>query len=283
MDLFCHEWEVRNPGRECLLLGDQLRAHRQVEVVRSALKHGVTCWWLVANTSHFLQVLDDKCFACVKKYLPVLSDQSIVDALLTNKSARDCVLQAAYEAERLSFTHTTIRASFRSVGLVPWDPTRVLHLARVNLGMDLPSYGVADAARAAAAAVIRLSHDRHMAGKKKVVAGRAVIEKRQIYSAADLVAADRARVAAKVAAEKAKAAKDAQKEATKLQVARDKVEQERQRVLATCRLCTSRVHRGGKLWSVCGCGRFRVCPMCMKQSVGKALVAAHVMGCLQRG
>jgi len=283
MDIFCHEWEVRHSGRECLLLGDQLRAHRQVEVLRSALKHGVTCWWLVANTSHFLQVLDDKCFACVKKHLPVLSEQSIVDALLTNKSARECVLQAAYEAERLSFTHTTIRASFWSVGLVPWDPTRVLHLARVNLGMDLPSYGVADAARAAAAAVIRLSHDRHMADKKKVVAGRAAVEKRRVDSAADLVAADRARVAAKVGAEKDKAAKDAQKEATKLQVARDNVEQERQRVLATCRLCTSHVHRGIKLWSVCGCGRFRVCPICMKQSVGKAPVAAHVMGCLQRG
>ena len=77
MDLCCHEWEVRNPGRECLLLEDQLRAHRRVEVVRSALKHGVTCWWLVANTSHFLQVLDDKCFACVKKHLPVLFDQNV--------------------------------------------------------------------------------------------------------------------------------------------------------------------------------------------------------------
>jgi len=171
------------------------------------------------------------------------------------------VLQAAYEAERLRCTHTTIRASFRAVGLVPWDPTRVLHLALVNLGMDLPSYGVADAAQAATAAVIHLSHDRHMAGKKKVVAGRAAVDRRRIYSAADLVAAHRARVAAKVAAEKAKAAKDAQKEATKLQVARDKVEQERQRVLATCRLRTSRVHRGGKLWSVCSRGRFRVCPI----------------------
>jgi len=215
--------------------------------------------------------------------LPMLSDQNIIDALLTNKSARDCVLQPVYKAERLIFTHTTIRASFRSVGLVPWDPTRVLHLAGINLGMDLPSYGVADAAQAAATAVIRLSHDRHMAGKKKVVAGRAAVEKRRLYSAADLVAADRARVAAKVPAEKAKAAKDAQKETTKLQVARDKVEQERQRVLATCRVCTSRVHCGGKLWTVCGCGEFRVCPMCMKQSVGNTLVAAHVMGCLQRG
>jgi len=84
MDLFCREWQVHNPGRECLLLGDKLRAHRQVAVVRSALQHGVVFWWLVANTSHFLQVLDDKCFARLKAHVPVLSDQNIVDALLTN-------------------------------------------------------------------------------------------------------------------------------------------------------------------------------------------------------
>ena len=115
--------------------------------------------------------------------------------------------------------------------------------------------------------MVRRSHDQRVAGKKTFVSGRAAVEKGRIYSAADLVAADRARVAAKVAAEKSKPAKDAEKEATKLRVARDKVEQERQRVLTTCRLCTSRVHRGGKLWSVCGCGRFRVCPMRMNQSV----------------
>jgi len=84
MDLFCREWQVHNPGRECLLLGDKLRAHRQVAVVRSALQHGVVFWWLVANTSHFLQVLDDKCFARLKAHVPVLSDQNIVDTLLTN-------------------------------------------------------------------------------------------------------------------------------------------------------------------------------------------------------
>jgi len=123
-----------------------------------------------------LQVLDDTCFACLKKHLKVLSDQNIVDALLTNKSARDCVLQAAYEEERLTFTRTTIRALFRSVGTVPRVPTRVLHLSRFSISMDLPSHGVADAARGAAAAVIRLSHDRHMAGKNKVVAGRASVE-----------------------------------------------------------------------------------------------------------
>jgi len=279
MDLLCREWPVRNPGRECLLLGDQLRAHRQVAVVRSALQHGVVCWWLVASTSLVLQVLDDKCFACLKAHVPVLSDQNIVYALLTNQSERDCLLQAAYDAECISFTPTTIRASFRLVGLVPWDEKRMLHLARVNMGIDLPSYGVADGARAAAAAVIRLAHDNHAAGKKNVVGGRAVVHRGHIYSAAGLLEADRARAAAQKAAADAKAAKDAEKVASKQQAAHDKVEQENQRALATCRMCASHVHRGGKRWLVCVCGGFRVCPACATQSVGKAIMAAHLIGC----
>jgi len=240
----------------------------------------VVCWWLVAtNTSHILQVLDDKCFACLKAHVPVLSDQNIVDALFTNQSALDCLLHAAYDAERIRFTPTTIRASFRSVGLVPWDEKRMLNLARVNLGIALRFYGAADGARAAAAAVIRLAHDHHAAGKKNVVGGRAVVHRGHIYSAAALLEADRARAAAQKAAADAKAAKDIEKVASKQQAAREKVEQENQRALATCRMCASHVHRGSKRWLVCVCGAFRVRPACATQSVGKAIMAAHLRGC----
>eukprot|EP00168_Porphyra_purpurea_P000891 TRINITY_DN1104_c0_g1_i1.p2 TRINITY_DN1104_c0_g1~~TRINITY_DN1104_c0_g1_i1.p2 ORF type:complete len:167 (+),score=33.76 TRINITY_DN1104_c0_g1_i1:775-1275(+) len=166
MGLFCKEWAVRNSGKDCLVIGDQLAAHRQVEVVRMAIQYGVNPWWLVANTSHFLQVLDAMCCATLKSILPMLSEEKVIRAFLTNESARDCVLQAAYEAERRAFTPIVIKASFRSVGLVPWDRERVLHLARVNLGVDLPSDGVADQARAAAALVIQQAHDKHELDKK---------------------------------------------------------------------------------------------------------------------
>lgn len=84
MDLFFLEWQVRNPGRDCLLLGDQLHSHRQVEVVRAALKHDVFQGCLVANTSNFLQVLDGKCFAILKRYLSSLSGEKTVRAVLTS-------------------------------------------------------------------------------------------------------------------------------------------------------------------------------------------------------
>lgn len=279
MDLFCWEWQLRNAGQDCLLLGDQLQSHKQVDVVWSALKYNVHLWWLVANTSHFLQVLDDKCFAVLKTHVPILSEEKIVRALLTSQPTRDCVMQPAYEAERIAFTPTTIRASFKSVGLVPFDRQRVLQLARLNLGMDLPQDDVADQARAAAALVIRQSHDQHAADSRAVVAGRATVKKARIYSGGDLLDAHRAEVAASVAAAAAMADKAAAKDAEKVKAAQEKEEQRGQRVRATCRLCTTRTHRGGAGWSVCPCGSFCVCPICFKLGDGKALMGAHSVVC----
>lgn len=279
MDLFCREWQVRNPGRDCLLLGDQLQSHRQVEVVRAALKYGVFLWWLVANTSHFLQVLDDKCFAILKRYLPILSEEKIIRALLTSQPTRDCVLQAAYEAERIAFTPTTIKASFKSVGLAPFDRKRVLHLARLNLGMDLPKDGVADQSRAVASQVIRQSHDQHAADSRAVTTGRATVRKSRIYSGVELLDEHSEEVAANEAAAVAKAASAAAKATDKVKVAKQKEEQQKERTMATCRLCMKRTHRGGGGWFVCRCGTFRICPMCSKIGDGKALMGAHSVVC----
>ena len=169
MAAFREEWRLRYPKKECMLSGDQLGAHRQVEVVRAAAKSNVLCWWLVANTSHWLQVLDDMCFVRLKTIVPVLSDGKVIQALLTNRPTRDCLLAAVYEAERLALTRVTIQAAFKSVGLYPWDRERVVELARVNLGIGLPSDGVADQSRAAAAVVILQAHEQRAADQRKVL------------------------------------------------------------------------------------------------------------------
>ncbi|KAK1868314.1 hypothetical protein I4F81_010803 [Pyropia yezoensis] len=61
--------------------------------------------------------------------------------------------------------------------------------------------------------------------------------KSRLYSATDLLEADRARVEAERAAADARAAKAAEKEAGKRQAARGKVERDQRRLLATGRLC----------------------------------------------
>jgi len=51
-------------------------------VVRAAVKSHFLRWWPVANTSHWLQMLDDKCFARLKTILPDLSEDKVIQALL---------------------------------------------------------------------------------------------------------------------------------------------------------------------------------------------------------
>lgn len=279
MDLFCGEWQLRNPGRDCLLLGDQLQSHKQVDVVWSALKYKLHLWWLVADTSHFLQVLDDKCFAVLKTHERILSEEKIFRALLTSQPTRDCVLQAAYKAERIAFTPATIRASFRSVGLVLFDRQRVLHPVRLNLRMDLPQDDVADQARAAAALVIRQCHDQHAADSRTVVARRSTVKKGRIYSGGDLLDAHRAEVAASAAVAAAKADKAAARYAEQVKATQEKEQQRRQLVRATCRPGTTRTHRGGAGWSVCPCVSLCVCPLGFKFGDGKALMGAHSVAC----
>lgn len=279
MAAFCEKWRLRHPNQECMLIGDQLGAYRQVEVVCVAANSNVLCWWLVANTSHWLQVLDDKCFARLKKIVPVLSDDKVIQALLTNQPTRDCLLEAAYEAERLALTRETIQAAFKSVGLYQWDRERVVELARVNLGIGLPSDGVADQSRAAAAVVIRQAHNQRAADQRKVVSGVAVVKKAKVYSGKDLIAQHEARVAADAKALADKAAAAAEKEADKAAKLALRAEEAEQKLLLVCRACNQRVHRGGKDWHVCACAAFRVCSQCLKISEGKALVSAHNVVC----
>lgn len=82
---------------------------------------------------------------------------------------------------------------------MPWDWERVLHLARVNQELILPSNCASESARAAPAAVIRPTYDEHDA-HWQTVGGHAAAKKRRLFSATDLLEADRARIEAERAA-----------------------------------------------------------------------------------
>eukprot|EP00168_Porphyra_purpurea_P016863 TRINITY_DN5605_c0_g1_i1.p2 TRINITY_DN5605_c0_g1~~TRINITY_DN5605_c0_g1_i1.p2 ORF type:complete len:131 (+),score=32.29 TRINITY_DN5605_c0_g1_i1:263-655(+) len=109
----------------------------------------------------------------------------------------------------------------------------------------MPTDGVADQARAAAALVIRQAYDSHTADKKLAVAGCASEKKARVYSGQALLDADAAWVAADEAVAVAKAAAAAKKALAKDKAAQTKEEKRMERVQATCRQCGSRVHRGG--------------------------------------
>ena len=87
---------------------EQLGAHHRVEVVRTESKRDVLCLWLIANTFHILEVLNDRCVSRLTKTVPVLSDDKVTQALFANKQTRDGLLEVAYEPERLALTRQTI-------------------------------------------------------------------------------------------------------------------------------------------------------------------------------
>lgn len=49
-------------------------------MVRSALRFGINFSWLISCTSHWLDVLDDKPFAFLKRHLAVMSQECTLDA-----------------------------------------------------------------------------------------------------------------------------------------------------------------------------------------------------------
>lgn len=233
------------------------------------LQRATYCWWLVANISYWLQVLDDKCFARLKYAMPVLSHDKIIQALLTIHPTRKCLFDAACEAKRIVLTRETIQAACKSVSLYPWDRKRVIELARNNFGFGLPSEGVADQSLAAAAVVIRQAHEQRAADQKKVVSGVAVEKQAMMYRGKDLIAQHEARVAADTNTVANKEAAAAETEAEKAAKAAQRAEEVEQRRLLVFRACEQRTHRGGKVWHVCECASFRVCSPCLKRARGR--------------
>jgi len=279
MDLFCKEWRLQNPPEDAFLIVDHLAAHKKAAVVRAALRRGVHCWWLVANTSHWLIVLDEKPFALLKRFQPVLSQQRVIDALLKSQPVRDCFIGATYEAERRAMTPQAIKAAFRNVGLLPFDRVRVMELAHMSLGMEAAGADVASLCVEAARSVLRLAQLQTVHDREYTTRCRADVEKAKIYSPQALLASDatmrkykaqEAKKKAAAAAEKAKAA--ATKELERI-VRADLCKK------ATCRACHSRVHRGASTWSVCGCMASAICPVCLTTDIEKEVRAAHDLVC----
>lgn len=134
--------------------------------------------------------------------------------------------------------------------------------------------------RTAPALSIGQTHDQHAADSRIVVAGRATVKKGRRYRGGELLDAHCAEVAASAAAAATKADKAAALGGEEVKDAQEKEEQLKQRVRATCRLYTTRTHRGGAGWSACPSGSFRVGPNCLELGDGKPLMGAHGVVCL---
>jgi hypothetical protein len=90
------------------------------------------CWLLPANTSHFLQPLDDTVFANFKRILTSLVEKVRLQQDATPLQLKMSLYQCAYSAEREAFTPRVIQRAFLTTGIFPFNPERILNLLALN-------------------------------------------------------------------------------------------------------------------------------------------------------
>jgi len=131
MSDFTCKWKVKYPGLYCCLIGDNLNVHHDLNVMKVALENHIYQCFLVQNTSHWSQPLDNLLFARLKQEISLSTQSNTYLQCFTSEniiSLVDTVLQAVQKA----FTPKTIISSFKETGLFPFDKEKIEKLAREN-------------------------------------------------------------------------------------------------------------------------------------------------------
>jgi hypothetical protein len=81
------------------VFSDQLASHYCVEMVREAFKKNFLLWSLPANTSHFVQPLDNVCFARLKQSIAVLASKIQFQGVLIDADKKTLLYSAIYHQE----------------------------------------------------------------------------------------------------------------------------------------------------------------------------------------
>jgi len=129
---FTTEWKAKNGDLPAFLLGDQVPSHNCPKTVGEALLNSIHLISLPANTTHFLQPLDDVCFSTFKnKIKSNIKNQSFVSAF-SNKRKLSDIMKEVQDAEIQAFTPEVIRASFERTGIWPFEKRRILERTYKN-------------------------------------------------------------------------------------------------------------------------------------------------------
>jgi len=79
MHKFSDEWATRNPGIPSILFGDQLRVHRQPDIIERALGKAIYLIFLPRNTSNITQRLDEAPFGVFQRLVATGAQQGGID------------------------------------------------------------------------------------------------------------------------------------------------------------------------------------------------------------
>ena len=282
LDGFYNIWKVLYPGLDCLVLSDQLSAHRALKVLQKNANRGVFLCSLPANTSHFTQPLDDAPFAIFKKQLRLVHQQLNVDiARLGDKANPLHLLSSAYAMEAKAFSKEAINTGFKNTGIYPFNAEKILERAKRNLAIGLEDGdAVITSARQAALVIINKSKLNIANSKKSLIStGKVEVPLRRIHTTHDLISAIQKKdnAAKQRAAEKQIVAKRKREQKALKDVAATKkkiLKAER-----TCQICKNSTWRKSTLWLICDhCHKFYICVKCAKKS--KKEFETHVNTCI---
>ena len=283
IDKVIETWTQQHPGLNLMLLGDQLAGHRDNSILEKALARKVFMWSFAANTSHFLQPLDDVLFANFKNHALIRGEQAVIDAEFLDLKKTDLLLVAAFEAELKAFTRKQIIAAFLNTGVCPFNRDKIVALAKLNLGVQEPDHTLGDICRQATQEVIDSIKERVATDIESHCTGVARVKRGQIHNPEELLAFDRERRSREAKEKEEKEARAIEREAKRQKKEDDLKEADQRREAKTCRAGCGKVSRGGKQWFECSCLKFYVCPTCKKKSDGIGLMATHLSSCVQPG
>ena len=253
--------------------------HRQPDIIERALGKGVYLFFLPRNTSHITQPLDEAPFGVLQRLVATGAQQGVMDGMLGDEGTRNALLEAAYAAESRAFLPNVIIGAFRRCGLWPFDPERTLSQVADALGLGHTDNSTRGVSSSAAADVIHEATSRAKVAKQRTSTGSSVVQ-RAVLHAPDALHEQSKEIAAKKASDEAvKAARAISRAHKRAKKAEEESVAAAARVANLCRVCATRTYRGGKGWSGCGCGRFRVCPGCTNSMAAAEVLAGHLEEC----
>lgn len=178
------EWTKTHPGLHCFVFVDNLNIHISPEVAAWGLEAGVFVLFLVRNATHLLQPADSYPFAALKQQISVRCRQALRDAAFQPENRTPALWSEVYEAERSSFSRSSIIAAFKETGLFPWDRKRIMAMVRSNvagiLEKQLNEHETEIVQQITQ--VIRSKEKRTANRAKKVTSVTALVEKNRIYT-----------------------------------------------------------------------------------------------------
>ena len=135
MEEFTKWWTTTHPGLHCFMVSDNLRIHLNDTIVCNARSQGIHMFNIMPGSSHWFQVHDQEPFATLKNKMHEFKNE-FLNCVSLQPQERTKLFHAIFcKAEKCSFTRKIILDSFAAVGLLPWNPVKIVNDASDNSPM----------------------------------------------------------------------------------------------------------------------------------------------------